>query len=156
VLGDNNKVALMGPDGFNTSDTIKDAGAAVEGMYVTIGGSSPNDLKNTAGKAFLDAFKKTYKVKTLQAYTAFGGEAMQVLLAAIAKSNGTRASVVKSLYNLTVPKSILGPAKIDTFGDPVYGDTSQSQVTIQNISAGNINTVTVEHPTPALALKAAG
>jgi branched-chain amino acid transport system substrate-binding protein len=156
VLGDNNKVALMGPDGFNTTDTITGAGNASEGMYVTIGGSSPNDLKNKAGKAFLDSFKKTYKVKTLQAYTAFGGEAMQVLMAAIAKSNGTRASVVKSLYNLTIPGSILGPAKIDSFGDPVYGDSSQSQVTIQNISAGNINTVTVEKPTAALALKAAG
>jgi branched-chain amino acid transport system substrate-binding protein len=156
VLGDNNKVALMGPDGFNTTDTVKDAAAAAEGMYVTIGGSSPNDLKNGAGKAFLTAFKKTYKVKTLQAYTGYGAEAMQVLMAAIAKSNGTRASVVKSLYNLTVPKSILGPAKIDKFGDPVYGDSSQTQVTIQNISGGNINTVTVEKPTAALALKAAG
>jgi branched-chain amino acid transport system substrate-binding protein len=146
----------MGPDGFNTVDTIKDAAAAAEGMYVTIGGSSPNDLKNAAGKAFLTAFKKTYKVKTLQAYTGYGAEAMQVLLAAIAKSDGTRASVVKSLYNLTIPKSILGPAKIDKFGDPVYGDAAQTQVTIQNISGGNINTVTVEKPTAALALKAAG
>ena len=49
VLGDNTKVPLMGPDGFNTTDTITGAGAAAEGMYVTIGGSSPNDLKNTAG-----------------------------------------------------------------------------------------------------------
>ena len=105
---------------------------------------------------FLTAFKKTYKVKTLQAYTAFGGEAMQVLMAAIAKSNGTRAGVVKSLYNLTVPKSILGPATIDKFGDPVYGDTSQSQVTIQNISGGNINTVIVEKPSADLVAKAAG
>ena len=156
VLGDNNKVALMGPDGFNTTDTITDAGAAAEGMYVTIGGSSPNDLKNAAGKAFLSSFKKTYKVKTLQAYTGYGAEAMQVIMAAIAKSNGTRASVVKSLYNLTIPKSILGPAKIDKFGDPEYGDSAQTQVTIQNISGGNINTVTVEKPTAALALKAAG
>jgi branched-chain amino acid transport system substrate-binding protein len=156
VLGDNNKVALMGPDGFNTTDTITNAGAAAEGMYVTIGGSSPNDLKNAAGKAFVSAFKKAYKVKTLQAYTGYGAEAMQVLMAAIAKSNGTRASIVKSLYNLTVPKSILGPAKIDKFGDPVYGDSAQSQVTIQNISGGNINTVTIEKPTAALALKAAG
>ena len=100
VLGDNSKVALMGPDGFNTTDTITDAGAASEGMYFTIGGSSPNDLKNAAGKAFVAAFKKTYKVSTLQAYTGYGAEAMQVLMAAIAKSNGTRASVVKSLYGL--------------------------------------------------------
>jgi branched-chain amino acid transport system substrate-binding protein len=156
VLGDNTKVALMGPDGFNTSDTVKDAAAAAEGMYVTIGGTSPNDLKNAAGKSFVSAFKKTYKVKTLQAYTGYGAEAMQVLLAAIAKSNGTRAGVVKSLYNLTVPNSILGPAKIDQYGDPVYGDASQTFVTIQNITGGNITTVTVEKPSKALAAKAVG
>ena len=156
VLGDNSKVALMGPDGFNTTDTVTDAGAASEGMYVTIGGSSPNDLKNAAGKAFVSAFKKTYKVSTLQAYTGYGAEAMQVLMAAIAKSNGTRASVVKSLYGLKVPNSILGPASIDKFGDPVYGDSAQTQVTIQNVAGGKINTVTIEKPTAALALKAAG
>jgi branched-chain amino acid transport system substrate-binding protein len=156
VLGDNTKVALFGPDGFNTTDTVTDAGAASEGMYVTIGGSSPNDLKNAAGKAFVTAFKKAYKVKTLQAYTGYGAESMQVLLAAIAKSNGTRASVTKSLYNLKVPNSILGPATIDKFGDPVYGDSSQSQVTVQAITNGQIATVTVEKPTAALALKAAG
>ncbi len=156
VLGDNTKVALFGPDGFNTTDTVTDAGAAAEGMYVTIGGSSPNDLKNAAGKAFVSAFKKTYKVKTLQAYTGYGAEAMQVLMAAIAKSNGTRASIVKNLYNLTVPNSILGPAKIDKYGDPVYGDSTQSQVTVQQVTNGDIDTVTVEKPTAALALKAAG
>ena len=156
VLGDNTKVALFGPDGFNTSDTVTDAGAASEGMYVTIGGASPNDLKNAAGKAFVSSFKKTYKVKTLQAYTGYGAEAMQVLMAAIAKSNGTRASIVKSLYNLTVPNSILGPAKIDKYGDPVYGDSTQSQVTVQSVTNGAIATVTVEKPSAALALKAAG
>jgi branched-chain amino acid transport system substrate-binding protein len=156
VLGDNNKVPLMAPDGFNTTDTITGAGAAAEGMYVTIGGVSPNDLKNAAGKAFVTAFKKAYKVTTLQAYTGYGAEAMQVLMAAIAKSDGTRASVVKSLYNLTVPNSILGSAKIDQYGDPVYGDSAQTQVTIQNISAGKINTVTVEKPSKDLAAKAVG
>ncbi len=157
VLGDNTKVALMGPDGFNTSDTVTDAAAAAEGMYVTIGGSSPNDLKNAAGKAFVKSFKSTYKVKTLQAYTGYGAAAMQVLLTAISKSNGTRADVTKHLYNLTIPNPILGPTKIDQYGDPVYGASSSAgQVTIQQITNGAINTVTVEKPTAALATKALG
>jgi hypothetical protein len=63
---------------------------------------------------------------------------------------------VKALYGLKVPNSILGPASIDKFGDPVYGDSAQTQVTIQNIAGGKINTVTIEKPTAALALKAAG
>jgi branched-chain amino acid transport system substrate-binding protein len=157
VLGDNTKVPLMGPDGFNTSDTVTDAAAAAEGMYVTIGGSSPNDLKNAAGKAFVTAFKKAYNVKTLQAYTGYGAAAMQVLLTAIAKSNGTRADVTKHLFNLTVPNAILGPTKIDQFGDPVYGASSTAgQVTVQQIKNGQIATVKVEKPTAALATKALG
>jgi branched-chain amino acid transport system substrate-binding protein len=156
VLGDNTKVALMGPDGFNTTDTITGAGAAAEGMYVTIGGASPNDLTNATGKAFIKAFKSTYKVNTLQAYTGYGAESMQVLLAAIAKSNGTRADIVKHLYNLTVPNSILGPAKIDQFGDPVYGTGANKggQVTIQQIKGQNIVTIIVEKPPASLAAKA--
>jgi branched-chain amino acid transport system substrate-binding protein len=156
VLGDNTKVALMGPDGFNTTDTITGAGAAAEGMYVTIGGASPNDLTNATGKAFIKSFKSTYKVNTLQAYTGYGAEAMQVLLAAIAKSNGTRSDIVKHLYNLTIPNSILGPAKIDQFGDPVYGTGANKggQVTIQQIKGGNIVTITVEKPPASLAAKA--
>jgi branched-chain amino acid transport system substrate-binding protein len=125
-------------------------------MYVTIGGASPNDLTNATGKAFIKSFKSTYKVNTLQAYTGYGAEAMQVLLAAIAKSNGTRSDIVKHLYNLTIPNSILGPAKIDQFGDPVYGTGANKggQVTIQQIKGGNIVTITVEKPPASLAAKA--
>ena len=79
VLGDNSKVILMGPDGFNVTSTPTDAGSAAEGMYVTIGGQDPNQLTNAAGKAFAAAFKKAYKVKQLEAYTAYGAQAFQVL-----------------------------------------------------------------------------
>ncbi len=83
MLGDNNKVLLLGPDGFNDSATVTDAGAAAEGMYVTIGGPDPNALTNAAGKAFIAAYKKTYKVDHLEAYTAYGAQAFLVLANAI-------------------------------------------------------------------------
>ena len=92
VLGDNSKVLLLGPDGFNDSATSTDAGDAAEGMYVTIGGQDPNALSNAAGKAFITDFKKTYKVDHLEAYTAYGAQAYLVLANAIAQeSNGSRA-----------------------------------------------------------------
>ena len=58
VLGDNSKVILMGPDGFNDSATAKDAGTAAEGMYVTIGGQDPNKLTNATGQAFVDGLQE--------------------------------------------------------------------------------------------------
>jgi branched-chain amino acid transport system substrate-binding protein len=151
VLGDNSKVLLMGPDGFNTSSTVTDAGAAAQGMYVTIGGSDPNKLSNPAGKAFIKAFKKAYHVKTLEAYTAYGAQAFLVLANAIAKSNGTRPSIDAHLYNQSFPKGIIGSFKIDSSGDPSLGG-----VTIDQIKNKNIVPVSVVKPTVALAKKALG
>jgi branched-chain amino acid transport system substrate-binding protein len=156
VLGDNSKVGLLGVAGFDAHETIADAGPASDRMYVTSVGSSASDLSSPAGKAFARAFRKAYKVSSLPAPVGDGAEAMQVLLAAIARSDGTRAGIAKSLYNLSVPKSVLGPARIDAYGDPVYGDPEQSQVRVQRISNGTVGTVTFEKPSAALALKAAG
>ena len=151
VLGDNNKVLLLGPDGFNDSATVTDAGAAAENMYVTIGGSDPNALSNASGKAFIKAFKKTYKVSHLEAYTAYGAQAYLVLANAIAKSNGTRASIDKNLFNQSFPKGIIGSFKIDSSGDPSLGG-----VTVDQYVGGQSKIITVINPPAALAVKALG
>jgi branched-chain amino acid transport system substrate-binding protein len=151
VLGDNNKVLLLGPDGFNSSSTVTDAGAASEGMYVTIGGSDPNALKNAAGKAFIAAYKKTYKVDHLEAYTAYGAQAYLVLANAIAKSDGTRPSIVKNLFNVSFPKGIIGAFKIDSSGDPSLGG-----VTVDQYVGGQSKIITVINPPAELAIKALG
>jgi branched-chain amino acid transport system substrate-binding protein len=151
VLGDNSKVLLMGPDGFNDSATATDAGAAAEGMYVTIGGSDPNKLSNAAGKAFIKAFKAAYHVKTLEAYTAYGAQAFLVLANAIQKSNGTHLSIDSHLYNQSFPTGVIGAFKIDSSGDPSLGG-----VTVDEIEKGAITPVTVVNPPVSLAVKALG
>jgi branched-chain amino acid transport system substrate-binding protein len=151
VLGTNDKVLLLGPDGFNDSATVTDAGDAAEGMYVTIGGQDPNALANPTGKAFVAAYKKTYKVDHLEAYTAYGAQAFLVLANAIAKSNGTRASITKNLYNQTFPKGVIGSFKIDSTGDPSLGG-----VTVDQYVAGQSKIITVINPPAALAVKALG
>jgi branched-chain amino acid transport system substrate-binding protein len=151
VLGDNSKVLLLGPDGFNDSATATGAGAAAEGMYVTIGGSDPNQLSNPSGKAFIKAFKTAYKVKRLEAYTAYGAQAFLVLANAIAKSNGTRPSITSHLYSQSFPKGIIGSFKIDSSGDP-----SLAGVTVDVIKNGVITPVQTVNPPLALAKKALG
>jgi branched-chain amino acid transport system substrate-binding protein len=151
VLGDNSKVVLMGPDGFNDSATVKDAGAAAEGMYVTIGGSDPNKLANASGKAFVKAFKAAYHVKFLEAYTAYGAQAFLVLANAISKSNGSRSSITQHLYNQSFPKGIIGSFKIDSSGDPTLGG-----VTVDVIKGGSITAIQVVNPPASLAQKALG
>jgi branched-chain amino acid transport system substrate-binding protein len=151
VLGTNDKVLLLGPDGFNDSATVTDAGAAAEGMYVTIGGQDPNALTNATGKAFVAAYKKTYKVDHLEAYTAYGAQAFLVLANAIAKSDGTRASITKNLYNVSFPKGIIGAFKIDNTGDPNLGG-----VTVDQYVGGQQKIITVINPPASLAIKALG
>lgn len=151
VLGDNSKVLLLGPDGFNDSATATDAGTAAEGMYVTIGGTDPNKLSNPAGKAFIKAFKAAYHAKQLEAYTAYGAEAYQVLANAIAKGNGTAASTDQHLYNQSFPNGIIGSFKIDSSGDPSLGG-----VTVDVIKSGVITPLQVVNPPASLAVKALG
>ena len=151
VLGDNTKVLLLGPDGFNDSATAKDAGSAAEGMYVTIGGSDPNQLKTASGRAFIKAFKAAYHVKTLAAYTAYGAEAFLVLANAVAHSNGTNLSTDAHLYSQSFPTGIIGAFKIDSSGDPSLGG-----VTVDQITGGNIVPVTVVNPPASLAVAALG
>jgi branched-chain amino acid transport system substrate-binding protein len=151
VLGDNTKVLLLGPDGFNDSATATGAGSAAEGMYVTIGGSDPNQLSNAAGKAFIAAFKGAYHVKQLEAYTGYGAQAFLVLANAVAKSDGTRPSIDSHLYGQSFPNGIIGSFKIDSSGDPSLGG-----VTVDVIKKGVITPVVVVNPPSALAVKALG
>ncbi len=151
VLGNNSKVLLLGPDGFNDSATAADAGTAANGMYVTIGGQDPNKLTNASGKAFAAAFKKAYHVKQLEAYTAYGAQAFLVLANAIAKSNGTNPSITQHLYSQSFPMGIIGSFKIDSSGDPSLGG-----VTVDVIKKGNITPLVVINPPASLAVKALG
>jgi branched-chain amino acid transport system substrate-binding protein len=141
----------MGPDGFNDSATVTDAGSAATGMYDTIGGSDPNALTNASGKAFLTAYKKLYKVDHLEAYTAYGAQAYLVLANAIAKSNGTRPSITNNLYTQSFPKGVIGSFKIDSSGDPSLGG-----VTVDQYVGGQSKIITVINPPASLAVKALG
>jgi branched-chain amino acid transport system substrate-binding protein len=151
VLGDNSKVLLLGPDGFNDSATVTDAGDAAEGMYVTIGGSDPNALSNASGKAFIKAFKAAYKTDHLEAYTAYGAQAFLVLANAISKSDGTRPSIDKNLYSQSFPKGIIGSFKLDSVGDPSLGG-----VTVDQYVGGQSKIIANINPPLALAKKALG
>ena len=85
------------------------------------------------------AYKKTYKVDHLEAYTAYGAQAFLVLANAIAKSNGTRASITKNLYNQSFPKGVIGAFKIDNTGDPSLGG-----VTVDQYVGGQSKIITVD------------
>jgi len=132
VLGANFPIQV--PDGFTpASATWTTSGGAANGVYISQPGVPVNLLKG-AGAAFVKAFTKANGGKAPDPYTAYAAQATEVLLGAIAKSDGTRASVVSHLTNLTITNGILGNFKIDANGDTTLGIVSFFKISPQGPS----------------------
>jgi branched-chain amino acid transport system substrate-binding protein len=141
-------VKLMAPDGF--SDFTAN-GASGVGMYITVAGVPPEKLTG-AGKTFIKDFGAQIGKKP-NPYSAYAAQSMQVVLDAIANSDGTRASVTDNLLHTKVTDGILG-----TFSINANGDTTRNPVTVyQQVGSGKSGTgktFKVEIP-PASLVKAA-
>jgi ABC-type branched-subunit amino acid transport system substrate-binding protein len=99
-----------------------------DGIYASTAGM-PDSALPPAGRRFVA------HVGSQLSYTAaYGGGAAELLLAAIARSDGTRASVSQELLSLHIRHGILGDMRIDRNGDPVT-----APVTIFRMKAGARN-----------------
>ena len=146
VLGDNTKVKFMAPDGFTGYPDFNKMPEA-DGAYLTFAGLSTDLLlkiaPNGAGAKFIAAYKKAYKKEPVGSYPVYGVAAVQVILAAIAKSDGTRKGVTNALFSgagITIPAktSVLGKAlTISTLS----GDTLAKDITIEIIKGGEETTL---------------
>lgn len=109
-------VELVGPDSFAADDIAQELGQAGEGMYVTVPGI-PHDLLPPAGKRFAREFGGPVNVTPGALGAPEAAQSTEVLLDAIARSDGTRASVVEELFATKVENGILGSFSFDRFGD---------------------------------------
>lgn len=136
VLGDNTAVKLMGPDGFTGYPDFNKMPEA-QGTYLTFAGLSTELLlknaPNGAGAKFIKAYKKEYKVDPIGSYPIYGVAAIQVILEAIKKSDGTRKGVTNAVFSgagISIPAglSVLGKElRISTLS----GDTLAKDITIE-------------------------
>ena len=123
VLGPNNgKVKLLAPDGFTTAATLdpKEGGTpAAQDMFMSVAGV-PIDKFTGQGAQFATQFKqKVLKGKgSIDPYAIYGAQAAAVVLDAIAKSDGTRQSVIDGIFATDVKNSYLGTFSINDNGDP--------------------------------------
>jgi branched-chain amino acid transport system substrate-binding protein len=138
VLGDNTKTKLLGPDGF-TGWPDMDANPNAAGMYMTVDGLSTATIAARGGAAarFIHGYEARYG--EIPSYlVTYGVAAIQVILAAIAKSDGTRRGVTNAVFTgagITIPaaQSVLGSQiKID----PRAGDTLDRELTILRLTGG--------------------
>ena len=139
VLGDNKTVKLLAPDGFTGYDDLLKLSQS-EGMYLTFAGLSQDVLIKQGGvpAKLIDAYKAKYNGVPSGSYPLYGVAAMQVILAAIAKSDGTRKGVTDAVFSGT---GIDIPADQSVTGkeikiDPATGDTNAKDITVELVTGG--------------------
>jgi branched-chain amino acid transport system substrate-binding protein len=136
VLGDNATVKLIGPDGFTGYPQLNKLPEG-QGMYLTFPGLSIDQLKAKGGPGakLLETYKAKYNADPASSYALYGVAAVQVILAAIEKSDGTRKGVNNAVFSgdgITIPAdtSVLGKeVKID----PKTGDVNVKDITVEVI-----------------------
>jgi branched-chain amino acid transport system substrate-binding protein len=109
VLGDNTKVKLIAPDGYTGFPDL-DKQPESQGMYLSFAGLDTGQIlaKGGAPAKLLDAYKAKYGSMPIGSYPIYGVAAIQVILAAIAKSDGTRQSIIDQVFSgsgITIPAS---------------------------------------------------
>ena len=125
-------VQVMASDGFDPTTAVL-AGAAAEGMTISHPGPS-NEYLRAAGKQFVAAFTKKFGAEPTR-FVVAAAQAMDVLLDAIGRSDGTRSSVTENLFTTRVSNGILG-----SFWITPSGDTTLNAVAIQRIINGEVTT----------------
>jgi len=113
------KVQFAGPDGWTPYSATLGAGSAAQGMLITYAGLPLEKLPAT-GQAFIKAFSKYLKIPAGQLpppYSIYQAQGAQIMLNAIAKSNGTRADVTTKMFATHVKNGIMGTFHFDKNGD---------------------------------------
>jgi branched-chain amino acid transport system substrate-binding protein len=147
VLG--NGVTLITPDGFTPISAVVDgAGAAAEGVYVSVAGQ-PNENLGPTGQTFVKDFGATQPGGQVDPYSSYAAQSLDVLLTAIESSDGTRADVASKLFDTKVNDGILGNFQINA-----NGDTNKNPVTMYLIKGGKQTTYKVITPPQDLVNKA--
>jgi branched-chain amino acid transport system substrate-binding protein len=139
VLGDNDTVKMMGPDGFSGYPGLQAAPEA-EGMYLTFAGLDQTTLieQGGAGAELTNAYEEKYGSPPPTSYALYGVAALQVILDAIEKSDGTRKGITDAVFSgegIKIPaeKSVLGTEIVI---DPATGDKAGADVTVLKMTGG--------------------
>jgi branched-chain amino acid transport system substrate-binding protein len=124
-------VELIAPDSFASGAVARELGPAGEDMFVT-NTSFPHELLPPAGKRFIREFGRSADEPVFLGAPE-AAQAAQVLLEAIARSDGTRASVVEELFATQVVDGILGSFTFDR-----HGDIDPAPIGVYRLQGGDI------------------
>jgi len=135
VLGPNDgAVKLLMPDGFTAQATIDESGAAAAGAYSSVAGV-PIDAFTGPAKEFIDGLLAgPLAGKSIDPYAIYGAQTAQVMLDAIAASDGSRADVIAKLFETSVTDGLLGTFTFSPDGDPVAAEGATVAIVIYKMT----------------------
>jgi branched-chain amino acid transport system substrate-binding protein len=112
------RVKLLASDGFTwTSPDYSTIADAADGLYIT-GHALPVDRLPAPGRRFASALARDLRVSEVDPFAVYAAQATEVLIAAVARSNGTRSSVAGKLLSTRVTDGLIGTFDFDRHGDP--------------------------------------
>jgi ABC-type branched-subunit amino acid transport system substrate-binding protein len=120
------RVRLIAPDAWlPTPELFRALGPTARTIYVTVLGVVEKKRLPPAGRRFVDEFFTPGRSGELDQFAIYAAQAAEVMLDAIARSDGTRASVAKQLLATRVRDGLIGSFRFDR-----NGDTTRQTVTI--------------------------
>ena len=147
VLGPNDgDVKLFVPDGFTTQQTIDEAPEAAPGMFLSVAGV-PIDEFEGPGAEFAEKLKPRIGGKPVDPYAIYGAQAAQIMIDAIAASDGSRADVIAKMFEASVTDGYLGSFEINDTGDPSGAEGAVVGFTIYR-ATDKLETVKTISPKP--------
>jgi len=128
-------VVLLANDSFrwvSAQKLLALTGSRAEGMYVT-NTAIPIEGLGTEGRRLVREFAATQPQGARLDWVPEAMQAAEVLLQAIARSDGTRRSVLEQLRRIHVENGVLGSFRFDA-----RGDMSPRVITVQRVQRGRI------------------
>jgi branched-chain amino acid transport system substrate-binding protein len=95
---------------------VEQAGDAADGAYLSLAGLITEDFP-AEGQRFASELRETLPGVPIEPSAIYAAAAAEVLLAAIARSDGTRPSVVDQVFATDAQDSVIGPLRFDRNGD---------------------------------------
>jgi branched-chain amino acid transport system substrate-binding protein len=133
------RVQLMATDGFDPTETSTAVGKAAQGMTFSRPGV-PNARLGAEGKKFVSAFANKMGGPPT-GFAVQAAQAMDVLLDAIARSDGTRKSVTRNLFSTRISNGLLGSFWITSTGDTTLNAVTIFRIVRQTVTTFDLVTV---------------
>ena len=113
------EIPIVGTDGLlPVSGLFAAAGPAARGTYIPVAGLLPEGL-GSVGRNFVKRFAATQPDGSVTAAAVYAAQAAEIMLGAIARSDGTRAGVARALRATHLADSLVGSVSFDGRGDIV-------------------------------------